>query len=291
MLTRSLVVLAALLSLQGAAHAQCPLDDLFAPNHTCATAQPLNVTIVLVDVPLTITNDAPDYFHIPWDPGSELYVRAAFDGSAGDIDLELFDEFACDGAFPAASSTGGGDVESFTEPSFNPYVLKVSRSGPGTCSDYSLTILMERNSTDLGGTLCNGELNSVFTNATMSAGGSAAVADNDFRLFASGLPNNAFGLFLNSRGPGFTAVPGSQGFLCINDGAIGRFNRPGEIQSTGPTGFGLTLEVELTDLPRPNSIAAAAPGDRYAFQCWYRDVDASGNPTSNFTGAVAVWFE
>lgn len=294
---RSLTALfAALLPLVAAPAARalqtCPQDDAYAPNHTCLLGTQLGQTIQWVDVDLLVENSRPDYFLIPYDPGSEIYIRAAFDHVDGDIDLELFAEWNCDTGSPSASSVGTGDVEEIRVGSSAPFVLKVSRTGgPGDCSPYRLSILMDRNSTQLGGTLCNGNLNSTGWYSTFSVLGSAAVADDDVRLEAYGLPQNAFGMFLNSRGQGYWTPPASQGTLCIDDGAIGRFNRAGEIQQTSPVQPFLSLTLDLDDIPTPMGATHIAAGERWAFQCWYRDVTSSGAATSNFSGAVVVWFE
>ncbi|MEM8712331.1 MAG: hypothetical protein AAGG01_15375, partial [Planctomycetota bacterium] len=150
-------------------------------------------------------------------------------------------------------------------------------------------LMQDRNST-LGGTICLGGTNSTGWSAPLSASGSLAVSANDLTLTASFLPQNSFGFYLNSRGPGFFQPAGSQGLVCINGGGIGRFVRPGEIQDSGAQGF-TELDIDLSDLPRPTGATSAVAGERYAFQYWYRDTSSTGQPVSNFSAAVLVWLE
>jgi len=136
----------------------------------------------------------------------------------------------------------------------------------------------------LGTTYCTG----VQPNATGCFGrlyvdGSAVVPDNALQLRADELPAGVFGFFLAGRSLGQSAVPGSAGPLCLS-GPIGRFNGPGQVQSTGAAGA-MALSTDLTALPTPNSLVAAQPGETWMFQAWHRSASGAG---SNFTDAVAV---
>ncbi|MEZ6014407.1 MAG: hypothetical protein R3F49_04785 [Planctomycetota bacterium] len=120
----------------------------------------------------------------------------------------------------------------------------------------------------------------------MAAGGSVVVADNELRLSAIRLPLYTYGYFLCSRTPALVpGAGGSQGTLCLG-GEVGRFNA--QIVNSGPFGtFGITLD--LASLPSPTGAVAAAAGESWHFQCWYRDAVA-GAATSNFTDSVAIDF-
>jgi hypothetical protein len=118
--------------------------------------------------------------------------------------------------------------------------------------------------------------------------GSIASANN-LRVTAASLPLQAFGYFLTSRTQGFVANPGgSQGNLCLG-GSIGRYVGPGQIQSSGQSGF-IALQLDLTNMPQPAGSVAVQVGQTWSFQSWYRD-SIGGSATSNFTSGVAVTFQ
>ncbi|QDV05390.1 hypothetical protein Poly30_08870 [Planctomycetes bacterium Poly30] len=117
--------------------------------------------------------------------------------------------------------------------------------------------------------------------------GSLEVADNDFRLHATGIPVGSFGYFLCSTDwSGAVPLVGSQGALCLG-GSVGRFNRPGEILIASSQTM-MLLDVDLTGLPQPTGAVAAQSGDTWHFQLWYRD--ANPLPTSNLSNAVQLHF-
>ncbi|MEO1697276.1 MAG: hypothetical protein AAFU73_08280 [Planctomycetota bacterium] len=138
---------------------------------------------------------------------------------------------------------------------------------------------------EVGATYCEDAVpNSTGCVGRLSAEGSASVASNDLTLRASSLPPSVFGLFLSARAIGSTPQPGgSTGTLCLA-GPIGRFNAPGQVQSSGAAGE-LLLALDLTALPTPNALVAAATGETWSFQAWHRTPGGTG---SNFTDAVAL---
>ncbi len=141
----------------------------------------------------------------------------------------------------------------------------------------------------IGEVTCMAAETSVEQRAGCRASGSAAVAANDLRLHAERLPALTFGFFLASRSPGFVTQPGgSAGNLCLS-GDIGRYVGPGQIQNTGAAGA-FSLAMDLQSIPQPAGPVAAAAGERWYFQAWFRDVTTTGvpMPTSNFTAALAV---
>lgn len=112
-----------------------------------------------------------------------------------------------------------------------------------------------------------------------------AASQGFVHLAASSLPAGSTGYFLASRLQASVANPGgSQGTLCLG-GAIGRFVGPGQVQAADAGGR-MALSVDLSSLPQPTGAVAAAAGEAWNFQAWYRD--ANPGPTSNFSSAVTL---
>ncbi len=131
-------------------------------------------------------------------------------------------------------------------------------------------------------------LNSTGQPGTLTGTGSPLVASNALALTASHLPPNEFGLFLASPDAGLVAgAGGGQGTLCLS-GPIGRFQGPGQLQSSGPSGV-LSIPVDLTQIPSPSGFASILIGEQWHFQVWHRDQNPG--PTSNFTNGLVVEFE
>ena len=83
------------------------------------------------------------------------------------------------------------------------------------------------------------------------------------------------------------ALPGSDGALCLA-GALGRYQRPGEILSSGPGGS-FALTVGSDDLRSGGGVVPATTFLQWSFQAWYRVVGPGGS-TSNTTEAVTLTF-
>ena len=115
--------------------------------------------------------------------------------------------------------------------------------------------------------------------AVISACGSDLVSEGYVMLRARDLPPDQLGYFLTSRTQGFFMPPGSDGNICLG-GDIGRFE--GNV-GRGPA---FSLQIDLSAMPL-NPPAAAAPGETWNFQAWYRDV-GSGN---NFTDGVSITYQ
>lgn len=133
---------------------------------------------------------------------------------------------------------------------------------------------------------CMARPNSTGHFGRLFARGSDSAAANDLRLDASDLPPMQFGMFLASRGRGFTPLAGGLGTLCLG-GTIGRLNGPGQIQSSGPAGS-ISLDLDLTRIPAGAVFAAAQAGETWRFQLWHRDFDPG--LTTNMTSMVTVTF-
>ena len=141
----------------------------------------------------------------------------------------------------------------------------------------------------IGTTYCSPAVpNTTGTWGRIYATGSTEVASNDVRLRAAWLPINSFGYFITSRTQAHVPnAGGSHGVLCLGGGTIGRFVGQGQVQNTGQTGS-FTLQLDLTRMPTPTALVAAAAGETWNFQAWHRDF--SGVGASNFTEAVAITF-
>lgn len=244
---------------------------------------------------LRAVTGADDHFRVSTTVPEEVRtVRIDFSHAEGDIDIEAYEVDVTMGnqiVGSAIRSTSVGDFEliELQRALTGDFVVRVYRLGAaGECNGYDLTVAYRRFSDPgLGLTICEGTpAGGNFFGASCNVGGSLAVADNDVTLTSAGLPVNTFGIFVNSRGPGFVTPPASQGPLCINDGAVGRFSRPGEIVSSGPNGVAV-LPIDLNDIPRPSTVSQVQVGERWAFQFWFR----VGQSSSNFSDATMVWFE
>ncbi|QDV09889.1 hypothetical protein Poly30_54500 [Planctomycetes bacterium Poly30] len=139
----------------------------------------------------------------------------------------------------------------------------------------------------LGAQFCEGALNSTGHAAWITARGFSWETDADIRLTCTEMPSNSFGHFLVSNVAGFVANPGgSQGNLCLQ-GAVGRFNRSGEIMNSGSVGSFTLFGVDPMALPSPTGPVSVQPGETWYFQCWFRDI----GPSSNFSNAVEMTFD
>jgi hypothetical protein len=131
--------------------------------------------------------------------------------------------------------------------------------------------------------------------------------ESGFHLEALDGPANQFGFVLVAAGASLT-IPVFEGILCldapagrytgnvaINQGVPGlnsicQFDASGVLQNlvgTSTVGSGFDVPVQLPFTPSGQTIA---PGDVYCFQVWYRDQDAGGMPSANFSNVVCVPF-
>ncbi len=153
-----------------------------------------------------------------------------------------------------------------------------------------ISVITGDGSTGIGSNYCMANGNSTGGAASISAAGSTLVATNDVTLTASMVPNNAFGFFITSQTQGFVMNPaGSAGNLCLL-GEIGRYVGSGQIQNSGAAGE-FSLAIDLTQTPQPTGIVSIAAGETWNFQAWFRDTDASGVATSNFTDGLEIDFQ
>ncbi|MEL6714046.1 MAG: hypothetical protein AAFP86_09745 [Planctomycetota bacterium] len=141
----------------------------------------------------------------------------------------------------------------------------------------------------LGDVVCLGNPNSTGLPALLTATGSAVAADNNLTLSVDGLPANQFGIFVRSAGGIIVYNPaGSEGHLCIASFDVGRFNM--SMLNSGATGS-VSLALDLTALPGPNSVFAVMAGETDQYQYWSRDLDPMGAQSSTFSSAVSITYQ
>ena len=96
--------------------------------------------------------------------------------------------------------------------------------------------------------------------AEIFALGLPVAASNDLTLYLRGLPLDTFAMFLTSQSQGYAfPIPGSQGALCVV-GLPGRFNRPGQILSSGFSGTLRFVNLGSIDAQRFTAVVPARPG-------------------------------
>ncbi len=122
----------------------------------------------------------------------------------------------------------------------------------------------------LGSEYCVAGANSAGDGARIHAAGSRVVADNDFTLFADGLPTQVPGIFLYGTAQSLTPFGG--GFLCVG-GATERIANPVFSSESGLSSRGFNLFG--------SDAAAVLPGATLNFQLWYRDPAGAGFNLSN----------
>ncbi|MEO1696968.1 MAG: right-handed parallel beta-helix repeat-containing protein [Planctomycetota bacterium] len=104
--------------------------------------------------------------------------------------------------------------------------------------------------------------------------GSDRVADGEMVLRAVGTTGSA-GLFIVGTLPG--TLPAGEGTLCIAD--------PVRLELIAGTEDTLDYAV---DFDLPEALGLLTPGSTLYFQGWFRDTDAGGAPSYNFSSAVRV---
>lgn len=142
-------------------------------------------------------------------------------------------------------------------------------------------------SSGIGTNYCTAVPNITGAAGQISASGSNVAAANNVTLMASSLPPNQFGIFIVSSAQAF--VPGgngaSNGNICVG-GAIGRYNRPGQILGTGTQGE-ISLPINLSTVPQGNGFTSTVSGSIWNFQAWHRSPVGLG---SNFTDGLTITF-
>lgn len=150
--------------------------------------------------------------------------------------------------------------------------------GEGRLNAFRSLQAMDDHPEVLGYTCTPAVPNSTGLPARLTAEGSVVAADDDLTLMATDLPPHQVGYFLMGSGQNVLTPPGASGPLCVAGGVLVRLY---PARNTGAAGA-LTRVTGTTGLP---TIGAIAPGERWSFQAWFRDVG-----TSNFSDALAVDF-
>lgn len=210
--------------------------------------------------------------------GTEDSWFAHYDGAGNQVELRQFGTTQRDqavglwpdrtgGLFLAGST--GGDIAGSNQGLLDAWVLRTSNAAIDLYCHSAAS-------------------NSAGSPAQIQAWGSNVLGSNSLRIGAYSLPPQTFGFFLTSQTQGFVPqVGGSQGALCLS-GNIGRFNGPGQVLNSGPTGC-ILLDVDLLQIPHPSGPLAIQVGETWNFQAWYRDQNPL--PTSNLSDAISVTFE
>ena len=131
-----------------------------------------------------------------------------------------------------------------------------------------------------GEEVCTSTANSTGEAATLTAYGSAELAQGNLTLYADRLPASQFGLFIAATSPGQSTPPFSQGVLCLS-GTIHRIVDTPLFSGAGQ----MKTSIPLPQLSETLPISVHA-GETWHFQCWFRDANPGG--TSNLTSSVAV---
>ena len=140
----------------------------------------------------------------------------------------------------------------------------------------------------VGEVYCDAVPNSSGRPGELRALGSVSLAARRVRLTAHALPPQQTVLFVAGRSRADVFPVGSSvGRLCLG-GALGRFDGPGQIRTSGASGEA-TLRLPVGQLPTPAGPIPAMVGANWTFQAWHRDT-VGGAATSNFTRAVELQF-
>jgi hypothetical protein len=125
---------------------------------------------------------------------------------------------------------------------------------------------------------CQTSPNSVGSGATMSFAGQNFVAQNNFDLYAYGLPPNKLGVFF--YGQNQANVPYGNGRRCVGNPF---FRLPSQVSND----FGdLFYHLDLTTLPSGGQIL---PGQTWNFAAYYRDPAAGGANFNATDGLSVLW--
>jgi hypothetical protein len=168
-------------------------------------------------------------------------------GSAN-IDLPLEIVAAGDDVIACGNSVGDGALFGTLTNTYNGWAARFEACDFGAKSSY-----------------CTAGVNSTGNASSLGGSGSPYVANNDFGLFANGLPALETGVFL--MGTATDNTPFGNGTLCVG-GAVHRLG-------TASTAAGVaTLALDVTDPSSPASQITA--GSTWHFQFWYRDTTGGG---------------
>ncbi|MFT5732703.1 MAG: hypothetical protein ACJA2W_000885 [Planctomycetota bacterium] len=265
------------------------------PNDDCSGAIAVGVgstsysnvgaTDSLVDMSCVFNGETSDVW-FSYTASGDCDVSIDLSGSEYDTGMAVYSgdcmtlvEVACDDD----GGTGLDSFVSFAATAGTTYLVQVG--GFNGSNGLGVMNITEGN----GFIICLGEVNSTGVGADLKVTGSLLVVDNTVSLDVTALPMNSMGYFVHSAETIFVANPGgSTGNLCIASFDLGRF--AGNVLDSGAAGA-VSFSPDLDNMPGPNGAFAVLAGDTRNFQLWYRDVDGSGAPTSNFSSATSVTFQ
>lgn len=131
---------------------------------------------------------------------------------------------------------------------------------------------------------CLVNANSTGLEALLGATGAPSLAQNAITLSATQLPVDTFGMFVVSGTQDFVPMAGgSAGNLCLG-GMIGRYSM--DVRNSMAAGR-IDFPIDLTSIPTPTGTVAAAAGETWNYQLWFRDRVGGAN-TSNYTNGLAI---
>lgn len=266
-------------------------DDHLEDNDSCAMAIPLPTGVT---PGLWVSRTDGDFYRTTLQPGATLDAEILFVDSIADLDLFLYDAAGpCGGGFGSGELASGFTqtnneriIWSNTGGSPRDVILHVDVFDADNCNSYTLDVVV--GSGGIGTNYCQANPNSTGQLGLMRANGTTSIAANDVELRATQLPAFQFGIFVNSRTPGFVPnAGGSTGNLCLG-GSIGRDNAG--ITSSGAGGV-MARRLNLNAIPQGSGFESVLPGQTWYFQAWHRDVNAQGQPTSNLTNGIRITFQ
>tara|TARA_R110002073_G_scaffold17992_1_gene66846 strand:+ start:7032 stop:8900 length:1869 start_codon:yes stop_codon:yes gene_type:complete len=297
-------------------------DDMFEPNNTCATAAVIASDIVMPYGSLQLHRGDPDYYTVSVPDGNTMNVTINHFVSEIDLQAAAWLSVFCSDIPDDLTSNVSAETSIFGDDAFLVYtnntgaprqlILRVDHWNPSIasdCANYGMTI------TGLSGpppppiiTSCDPAADHYlgdFVKLETSSFGSGV--GSGLHIEAIDGPADEFGFLLASP-DGSASLAIFQGVFCLgapqgrynpnaatNQGnpslnSLGQFDGAGILQNivgTSTTGSGFDVPVALPFSPAGMMIG---PGDTYFFQCWYRDKDAGGAASANFSNVIGVTF-
>ncbi len=260
-----------------------PYEDGLEPNDTCAQ----QVFVTDGHYPgLFVEGPDADHYALELEPDAQLEAHATFEHELGDVQMYLYDSFACGTANVLIRGESNTDDERIlfrnTSAEKRRYTLIVfiSSFGPGFhCNRYSLDIAGAVGGP--GTSFCTATPNSSGLAGRLDVLGSLVAGNRDVLLRASGLPGGVPGLFF--YGTAEVQVPFGDGFRCAG----------GTTQRIFPAAFASpeapAIVQRQLDFDAPYA-ATIVGGASLSFQLWYRD-PLAGMAGFNLTDGMTVLFQ
>jgi len=158
-------------------------------------------------------------------------------------------------------------------------ILRVQGGSDFAFADFDSVLQL----TALSGNYCVGAANSSGAGASLALGGSQSIFTNDFRVEASGVAPNVFGLVF--YGPNQIQAPFGDGFRCIG-GQTFRVQPPVQADGSG----NLSKSISFTSGPAASGNGTILPTSTWNFQLWYRDPMGPGGNGYNTSDGIWATF-